>query len=512
MQFVGIMWKRSERKKRKRKKSDSVSDQSDGHQTEPSINLTSSVLGAYGEVLYGKPAGPTQVFVDEDSEEDDDDDDANDADEVDNRDLKMTTSTPTPIPKLNTNEFSAYMTETNTKLDNIMHSNAAIMQKLSKLDILENKINSLDWSVSNISQKVKELEKKGSEFELSVNYVSGKTDEFQQVLKEATNTINEHKNDIKNLKMEVKSVTEQRDRLKDTVEDLQCRSMKTNLVFTGLAEQHDEDTEMKLRDFLAVELGIDFKIEFGNVHRFGREFNGRPRPIVARFLFHKQLAFVKDRAWWLKGKPYGISEQFPAAVEERRRKLYPVVKQQKAAGNKTKLVRDKLYVNGQLYTGQLAEPAPRQLDDRTYSEAVQSHKGPLLPLPHPAQHTTSGPQIRGQGPVIVPASSASLRPPPAQHPVHPPNVRGPTPGIVPSTSPAQHSAHAPPVRVPTPSASAALRLPPAQNFVHAPRFQGPPPGIMPSTSAPVLPSPQSYVPPSQGQSRPCDTMPSIAPR
>ena len=100
------MWKRSERKKRKRKKSDSVSDQSDGHQTEPSINLTSSVLGAYGEVMYGKPVGPTQVFVDEDSEVDVNDDE-NDADEVDNgdRDLKMTTSTPAPIPKLNTNEF-----------------------------------------------------------------------------------------------------------------------------------------------------------------------------------------------------------------------------------------------------------------------------------------------------------------------------------------------------------------------------------------------------------------------
>ena len=98
------------------------------------------------------------------------------------------------------------MTETNTTLDNIMHSNAAIIQKLSKLDILENKINSLDWSVSNISQKVKDLEKKGNEFELSVNYVSGKTDEFQKVLKEASNTINDHKNDIKILKMEVKRI------------------------------------------------------------------------------------------------------------------------------------------------------------------------------------------------------------------------------------------------------------------------------------------------------------------
>ena len=70
--------------------------------------------------------------------------------------------------------------------------------------------------------------------------------------------------------------------------DLQRRSMKYNLVFTGLGgEERDEDTESKLKDFLNIELGINWNIEFGNVHRFGKFRKGKNRPIVVRFLYEK---------------------------------------------------------------------------------------------------------------------------------------------------------------------------------------------------------------------------------
>ena len=41
-----------------------------------------------------------------------------------------------------------------------------------------------------------------------------------------------------------------------TVLDLQCRSMKNSLIFTGLHEVNDECTEDLLRDFLYSELGM----------------------------------------------------------------------------------------------------------------------------------------------------------------------------------------------------------------------------------------------------------------
>ena len=94
--------------------------------------------------------------------------------------------------------------------------------------------------------------------------------------------------------------------LKSTVLDLQCRSMKNNLIFTGLHEVSNEYTEDLLRDFLYSELGIDYKIEFGNVHRFGRNAWDR-RPIVARFLYFADLQHVLDSAYKLRNRPLNSS-------------------------------------------------------------------------------------------------------------------------------------------------------------------------------------------------------------
>jgi hypothetical protein len=59
--------------------------------------------------------------------------------------------------------------------------------------------------------------------------------------------------------------------------------MKNNLILTNLAEQSTEDVERKLLTLIFEKLGIEHKIEIGNVHRFGKRYNDRPRPIVARF-------------------------------------------------------------------------------------------------------------------------------------------------------------------------------------------------------------------------------------
>lgn len=100
--------------------------------------------------------------------------------------------------------------------------------------------------------------------------------------------------------------------MKESLLDLKCRSMKYNLVFTGLKETPYENTEENLRGFLGKELRIGHWIEFGNVHRFGpkktenenmrRKFYQIHRPIVVRFIYHRDLAYVLENAKKLKGK------------------------------------------------------------------------------------------------------------------------------------------------------------------------------------------------------------------
>ena len=108
------------------------------------------------------------------------------------------------------------------------------------------------------------------------------------------------------------------DKLQESIIDLQCRSMKNNLIFTNLHEDRYENVEAKLRKFIFEMLQIDHPIQFGNIHRFGKRINGRPRPIVASFIYHKDLCMVLNR---LKNTQYGIHEQFPRVIEQRRKQL-----------------------------------------------------------------------------------------------------------------------------------------------------------------------------------------------
>lgn len=121
--------------------------------------------------------------------------------------------------------------------------------------------------------------------------------------------------------------------LKDTVLDLKCRSTKNNLIFTGLVgETNSEDTEKKLRDFLYYEVEIEKNIEFNNVHLFGRFVRGKDRPIVARLLYHADVIHIIKNSYKLQRTPYGIHEQFPKEIEDKRRLLYPIQKRFRKIG------------------------------------------------------------------------------------------------------------------------------------------------------------------------------------
>ena len=71
-----------------------------------------------------------------------------------------------------------------------------------------------------------------------------------------------------------------------------------------------------------------------------------------------------DSARFLRGKAYGINQQFPQEIEQARRSLYPIMKQMRSEGKQVKLVRDMLFVDGELYN-------PHDISD--VSDYPQSH-------------------------------------------------------------------------------------------------------------------------------------------
>ncbi|KAF7649679.1 hypothetical protein LDENG_00137740 [Lucifuga dentata] len=90
-------------------------------------------------------------------------------------------------------------------------------------------------------------------------------------------------------------------------------------------------------------------ITFRCVHRLGSPKSKRPRPIIAKLEHYKHKDIIKSKARELKGSNFGINDQFPKEINDRRKILYLIMKQHRQNNKHSYMVVDKLYVDGQLY-------------------------------------------------------------------------------------------------------------------------------------------------------------------
>ncbi|CAG2246194.1 unnamed protein product [Mytilus edulis] len=92
------------------------------------------------------------------------------------------------------------------------------------------------------------------------------------------------------------------------------------------------------------------------------------RLIVAKFVYFADLRKVLEAGPKLKEKPqFGMNLQFPIEIEERRRKLYPVMKDAKRNGKRVSLIRDKLIIEGKVYNSKTiteeSQTSPKENND-----------------------------------------------------------------------------------------------------------------------------------------------------
>ena len=70
------------------------------------------------------------------------------------------------------------------------------------------------------------------------------------------------------------------------------------------------------------------------------------KPIVCRFKNFKDREVVRKAARELKGTRYGVSEQFPKEINDRRKLLWPYFPEARRQNKKAYFKRDKLYIDG----------------------------------------------------------------------------------------------------------------------------------------------------------------------
>ena len=144
--------------------------------------------------------------------------------------------------------------------------------------------------------------------------------------------------------------------IKEDILQIQAKSMSANLVFHNIPEEDPESSDTTariLKQFFANELKIatpDMKFtELDKVHRFGRKWGKKPRPIVAKFLQFKGKEVVLRHAKNLdKSKKFGINEQLPMQLQNRKQSLMPKFKEARSKSQKSRWLNDKLLVEDRL--------------------------------------------------------------------------------------------------------------------------------------------------------------------
>lgn len=235
------------------------------------------------------------------------------------------------------NFFKGMMCEFNKSIE-------IVAKKVEKLDSMQKELKEIHTKINKTDEKVKAMEE-------SINFLSGKYDD---VLKGQTKV---EKTVIKELNVIKKQVNETHDlacdvtiknkELEEQLLDLQTRSMRENLIFSGIEEKPHENVENVLHEFIRDKLKIQEVISIDRCHRIGVRRQGKHRSIVAKFSHYKEREVVRAAAPSnLKDSNYGVYEQFPPEIARRRKLLYPILRQAKRDGKNAKLVADKLFVNG----------------------------------------------------------------------------------------------------------------------------------------------------------------------
>ena len=242
-----------------------------------------------------------------------------------------------------------------------------ILKKLDKLDSIEKSMNDFQATLLKLEGRVQSLESchattrcNVDDIKVSLNSIEVDRQETSQSIKKMQNDTNMKLRNLeeKNLKLGA--------RIKE-VEDqhlyLEAYSRRENLKFENIPEDDAgrEDTELVLRSFLEREFGYKdaASVEIQRVHRLGKKKEGKPRPILAKFLRFKDCQSMLTLGPRLRETNYKMYQDLPFQIVERRRAQIDIFKKARrnnilASFNKAQP--DKLFIRGKFW------PLGKELD------------------------------------------------------------------------------------------------------------------------------------------------------
>lgn len=170
--------------------------------------------------------------------------------------------------------------------------------------------------------------------------------------------------------MLVNHVTKQDQRISELTHkqnEMQARSMKRNILISGIPEHNKEDCAVLVDRFFTECLCISRRINIKIAHRIG---SGSNRPMVVKLKDGNDKQLIFQHTSKLKGTNYFVSEQLPEEINENKKLHQRLRGQNKQLPAEQQLQvsvkKDKVFINNELFKPAIS--APSALDWLTKSE------------------------------------------------------------------------------------------------------------------------------------------------
>ena len=202
-----------------------------------------------------------------------------------------------------------------------------------------NEVNELKTKVSRNNESLGLLNNKFESLNLKYEKLNGAVFENSEKIDDVEDRLSTNKNSIEELQTKLNDY-------KERCLHLERYSRDFNLRFLNIPEEQEEDCVEKLQTILYDLLGYQANIE--NAHRTGRKRPGKPRHIIAKFLYRPERRKVFTNRKNLGNNVWIVEDMIKEDVDKK--KLYQdVMKKAYLEGKKPRFHHGSLYIDGVLH-------------------------------------------------------------------------------------------------------------------------------------------------------------------
>lgn len=255
-------------------------------------------------------------------------------------------------------------------------------------------MNQLIISVNELKRDIADIKTAITSLTTSVKHLCSSNEKIESEITKINHRLSHVDNELNTFDKKSNELQEKFDALHERVVAMESYSRRDNLLFEGIPEsaidvrETSQDCIKKIQDVLMNKMKIKDAqdIRVIRCHRLGKPPTpnagsgapGRPRTIICRFQFTEDRQRIWRHKENLKGSGTWLQEDFPKEINDRRKRLLPIMFAARTQGHRANLLVDKLHITfksgeSQTYDVSNLHSLPDELDPKLVGTVTKNN-------------------------------------------------------------------------------------------------------------------------------------------